>query len=98
MATEIIDILILGSGGREHALLAKIAESPRACRLYVSPGNGGMARFANVADIDIENGVAVANWAAEHNIGLVVIEIVAQTVERVTDAVEILARGAVTGK
>ena len=87
MATEIIDILILGSGGREHALLAKIAESPRACRLYVSPGNGGMARFANVADIDIEDGAAVANWAAEHNIGLVVIGPEAPLVAGVADAV-----------
>ena len=42
MASEKIDILPLGAGGREHALLMKLAESPRAGKLYVAPGNGGM--------------------------------------------------------
>ena len=53
-----IDILLLGSGGREHALLAKLAESPRAGRLYVAPGNGGMNAMAEkVEGLDAENPV-----------------------------------------
>lgn len=87
MATEIIDVLILGSGGREHALLAKIAESPRACRLYVTPGNGGMAKLANIVDLDPEDGAAVAAWAKEQGIGLVVIGPEAPLVAGVADAV-----------
>ena len=47
-----VDILLLGSGGREHALLAKLAESPRAGRLYVAPGNGGMWQQAQRVDVD----------------------------------------------
>ena len=41
-----IDILLLGSGGREHALLAKLAESPRAGRLYVAPATWPRATAA----------------------------------------------------
>ena len=41
--TQTIDILLLGSGGREHALAAKLAASPRAGKLYIAPGNGGTA-------------------------------------------------------
>ena len=67
------DILLLGSGGREHALLAKLAESPQAGRLWVAPGNGGMWQLAQRADIDPELGGAVSAFAREHGIGLVVI-------------------------
>ena len=83
-----IDILLLGSGGREHALLAKLAESPRAERLYVAPGNGGMNAMAEkVEGLDAENPVAVAEWARAHEIGLVVIGPEAPLVAGVADAV-----------
>ena len=63
-----VDILLLGSGGREHALLAKLAESPRAGRLYVAPGNGGMDVMAEkVAGLDAESPVEVAEWARAHS-------------------------------
>ena len=39
--SQTIDILLLGSGGREHALAMKLAESPRCGTLYIAPGNGG---------------------------------------------------------
>ena len=82
------DILLLGSGGREHALLAKLAESPRAGRLYVAPGNGGMNAMAEkVEGLDAENPVAVAEWARAHEIGLVVIGPEAPLVAGVADAV-----------
>ena len=83
-----VDILLLGSGGREHALLAKLAESPRAGRLYVAPGNGGMDVMAEkVVDLDAESPVEVAEWARAHGIGLVVIGPEAPLVAGVADAV-----------
>lgn len=88
MSSTKVDILLLGSGGREHALLVKLAESPRAGKLYVAPGNGGMDAMATKVDgLDVESPVDVANWAREHNIGLVVIGPEAPLVAGVADAV-----------
>ena len=87
MSNTKVDILLLGSGGREHALLAKLAESPRAGKLYVAPGNGGMNAVAEPVELDIESPVAVADWAHEHGIGLVVIGPEAPLVAGVGDAV-----------
>ncbi len=82
-----VDILLLGSGGREHALLAKLAESPIAGRIYVAPGNGGMYGLAEKVELDAENPTAVAAWARDHRIGLVVIGPEAPLVAGVADAV-----------
>ena len=87
MSNTKVDILLLGSGGREHALLVKLAESPRAGRLYVAPGNGGMNAMAESVELDAESPVAVADWAREHGIGLVVIGPEAPLVAGVADAV-----------
>ena len=84
---EKIDILLLGAGGREHALLKKLSESPRAGRLFVSPGNGGMLMMAEAAPVDQENPAEVATWAADNRIGLVVIGPEAPLVAGVADAV-----------
>ena len=73
---ETVDILLLGAGGREHALLCKLAESPRAGKIYVAPGNGGMYGLATKVELNDEDPVAVAEWARENGIGLVVIGIV----------------------
>jgi phosphoribosylamine--glycine ligase len=64
MAIEKIDILLLGAGGREHALLKKLSESPRAGKLWVAPGNGGMLQLADVAPVNQEDAAGVAAWAA----------------------------------
>ena len=82
-----VDILLLGGGGREHALLAKLAESPKAGRLYVAPGNGGMLRIAEKANVNPDSPTDVATWATEHGVGLVVIGPEAPLVEGVADAV-----------
>ena len=87
MADNKIDILLLGAGGREHAILCKLAESPRAGRLYVAPGNGGMLALAERADVDPESPEDVARFAAEKSIGLVVIGPEAPLVAGVADAV-----------
>lgn len=87
MANEKVDILLLGSGGREHALLVKLAESPRAGRLYVAPGNGGMNGLAETVSLDENSPTEVAAWARDHGIGLVVIGPEAPLVAGVADAV-----------
>lgn len=82
-----VDILLLGAGGREHALLCKLAESPRAGKIYVAPGNGGMYGLATKVELNDEDPVAVAEWARENGIGLVVIGPEAPLVAGVADAV-----------
>lgn len=85
--TKTIDILLLGSGGREHALAKKLAESPRCGTLYIAPGNGGtLQEGANVALAE-DDPEAVAAFAREEGIGLVVIGPEAPLVAGVADAV-----------
>ena len=87
MATDKVNILLLGAGGREHALLAKLAESPRAGKFWVAPGNGGMLGIAKKADINPDVPGEVAAFAKENGIGLVVIGPEAPLVVGVADAV-----------
>lgn len=82
-----LDILLLGSGGREHALLLKLAESPRAGRIWVAPGNGGMDELATPVTLDQDDPAAVASFATDKGIGLVVIGPEAPLVAGVADAV-----------
>lgn len=82
-----IDILLLGAGGREHALLMKLRESPRAGRLFVAPGNGGMLQLAEAAPVNQDSPAEVAAWAEQNGIGLVVVGPEAPLVEGVGDAV-----------
>lgn len=58
-----MDILVVGGGGREHAIIRKLKESPRCGRLYCAPGNGGIAKDAECCDVaatDIPGMVALA--------------------------------------
>ena len=68
-----MNILILGSGGREHALAWKIAASPLTTKLYCAPGNAGIAREAECVALDINDHAAVIAFAKEKNIDLVVV-------------------------
>ncbi len=69
-----MNILVLGSGGREHAIAWALAKSPKTDKLYVAPGNGGTASIAeNVTGLDAEDGAAVLDFVQEHDIALVVI-------------------------
>lgn len=85
--TQTIDILLLGSGGREHALAAKLAASPRAGKLYIAPGNGGTASCGENVVLDDCDPAAVAAFAQSHGCGLVVIGPEAPLVAGVADAV-----------
>ena len=68
-----MNILLVGSGGREHALAWKLKESERCDALYVAPGNAGIAQIAECVDIAADNIDALVTFATEKNIGLVVI-------------------------
>lgn len=68
-----MNILILGSGGREHALAWAVKQNPKCDRLIVAPGNAGIAEIAECATLDIENGGAVAAFAEENAISFVII-------------------------
>lgn len=85
--TKTIDILLLGSGGREHALAKKLAESPRCGTLYIAPGNGGTLQEGVNAALAEDDPEAVAAFAREEGIGLVVIGPEAPLVAGVADAV-----------
>ena len=84
---QTIDILLLGSGGREHALAAKLADSSRCGTLYIAPGNGGTAQVGTNVALNAEDPAAVAAFAVEHGCGLVVIGPEAPLVVGVADAV-----------
>src|SRR6201991_136372 len=68
-----MNILILGSGGREHALAWKIAGSPLADKLYCAPGNAGIAQEAECVALDITDHAAVIAFAKDNKIDLVVV-------------------------
>ena len=85
--SHVIDILLLGSGGREHALAAKLAASPHAGKIYIAPGNGGTALVGENVDLDAEDPKAVAAFAHDRGCGLVVIGPEAPLVVGVADAV-----------
>ncbi len=68
-----MNILILGSGGREHALAWAIKQNPKCDRLIAAPGNAGMAEIAECAALNIEDGGAVVTFAEENAIDFVVI-------------------------
>lgn len=81
-----MNILVLGGGGREHAISWVLAKSPRCTELYVAPGNGGTANIArNVKDLNAEDAQAVLAFAQAHNIELVVIGPEAPLVAGVAD-------------
>jgi phosphoribosylamine--glycine ligase len=68
-----MNILILGSGGREHALAWAVMQNPKCDKLIVAPGNAGIAQIAECASLDTEDGGAVASFAEEHAIDMVII-------------------------
>jgi phosphoribosylamine--glycine ligase len=68
-----MNILILGSGGREHALAWKIAASPLVERLYCAPGNAGIAQDCELVALDLRDHAGVIGFCRANRIGLVVV-------------------------
>ncbi|MBF0388286.1 MAG: phosphoribosylamine--glycine ligase [Candidatus Omnitrophica bacterium] len=68
-----MNILVIGSGGREHALVWKIAQSPRVKKIFCAPGNGGIADIAECVDIKADDVPALLKFAQTNHIDLTVV-------------------------
>jgi phosphoribosylamine--glycine ligase len=66
-------VLVIGGGGREHALVWKISQSPKVKKIYCAPGNAGIARLAECLSISAEDVQALAGWAEKERIDLTVV-------------------------
>ncbi len=76
----------MGSGGREHALAWKLAQSPRCTKLFAAPGNPGIAQHAELIALDVTDHAAVLAFCAAQAIGLVVVGPEAPLVDGLTDS------------
>jgi phosphoribosylamine---glycine ligase len=81
-----MNILLLGSGGREHALAWQLAQSPNLTQLYATPGNPGIAEEAELVALDATDHAAVIAFCQAHAIDLVVIGPEAPLVDGLSDA------------
>ena len=81
-----VNILILGGGGREHALAWAIKQNPKTDRLIVAPGNAGIAMLAELADLDVLDSTAVVAFCAENAVDFVIIGPEAPLAAGVADA------------
>ena len=81
-----MNILILGGGGREHALAWAVRQNPKCDRLIVAPGNAGIAMIAECAQFDICDGAKVTTFCARNNIDFVIIGPEAPLAAGVADA------------
>src|SRR4051812_10549892 len=68
-----MNVLLIGGGGREHALAWEMAQSSRLQRLYAAPGNPGIGRHAELVSLDITDHAAVAAFCRQKQIELVVV-------------------------
>ena len=66
-------ILLLGSGGREHALAWKIAQSPKTTKLYIAPGNAGTAEVGENVDIAVNDFYGIAQFVIDYEVDMVVV-------------------------
>ena len=66
-------VLVIGGGGREHALAWKLAQSPKVQAVYVAPGNGGTALDRRLENVPITDVPALRQWALEQKIALTVV-------------------------
>jgi len=69
----VLNILILGSGGREHSLAWAVAQNPKCDRLIVAPGNAGISKIADCVSLDIVDGVAVLEFVLKNAVDFVII-------------------------
>jgi phosphoribosylamine---glycine ligase len=78
-------LLLLGSGGREHALAWKIAQSPKVEKLYIAPGNAGTANAGENVNIAVGDFDAIKDFVVLHGVGMVVVGPEVPLVEGITD-------------
>src|SRR5689334_22526703 len=68
-----MNVLIIGSGGREHALAWKVAQSPRLTKLYIAPGNAGTASCGENVQLEVSEHKEVINFCKAKKIDLVIV-------------------------
>ena len=68
-----LKVLVIGGGGREHALAWKLANSASVAQVYVAPGNGGTARDAKLTNLNISDNAQLCEWAKANHIDLTVV-------------------------
>jgi phosphoribosylamine--glycine ligase len=68
-----MNVLLIGSGGREHALAWKLAQSPMLDKLFAAPGNPGIAECADIVELDVGESGAAARFCKTHQVALVVV-------------------------
>ncbi|MCQ2233260.1 MAG: phosphoribosylamine--glycine ligase [Paludibacteraceae bacterium] len=78
-------LLLLGSGGREHAMAWKIAQSPKVEKLFIAPGNGGTENAGENVNISVTDFPAIASFVKENNINMVVVGPEVPLVEGISD-------------
>lgn len=66
-------ILVVGNGGREHAIIKKISQNPNVTNIYAIPGNGGISEYAECIDIDVNDVAKIALYASYNNIDFVIV-------------------------
>lgn len=66
-------VLVVGNGGREHAMAWKLAQSPKIQQVYVAPGNGGTARDPHLINVPISDLAQLRQWAIDNSIGLTLV-------------------------
>jgi phosphoribosylamine--glycine ligase len=80
-----MNILVIGSGGREHAISWKLAQSPLLTKLYVAPGNPGMKEVAEIVHIGVSDFEKLGEFALEKNIDLIIVGPEVPLVEGIKD-------------
>ncbi len=73
LANNLTNVLVIGGGGREHALAWKLAQSHKVQKVYVAPGNGGTALDPRLENINITDPQALLDWVVTQNIALTVV-------------------------
>lgn len=81
-----MNILLIGSGGREHAIAWKISKSPKCTKLYCAPGNGGISEIAELVDIKADDIEGLLRFAKDKKIDLTVVGPEAPLVKGIVDA------------
>jgi phosphoribosylamine--glycine ligase len=88
-----MNVLLVGSGGREHALAWKLAQSPLIEKLWAAPGNPGIAEHAELADLPVGDHRAIIDFCLRHSIGFVVVGPEAPLVEGLGDNLRTMGIG-----
>jgi len=84
----LVKVLVVGGGGREHALVWKILQSPRVHEVFCAPGNAGIKKIARCMDISVDDIKALADFAENEKIDLTVVGPEAPLVEGIVDEFE----------